>query len=208
VSRIGKAPVPIPDGVKVDVNGSTVKVTGTKGTLEQEFNSQVNIALVENELVVTRPNDKPDVRALHGLTRALINNMVVGVTQGYEKVLEIHGVGWRATMEGKKLNLQLGFSHPVLVEPLEGIEFSVDGNTTIKVSGYDKQRVGQMAAKVRAWRKPEPYKGKGIRYQGEHVRRKVGKQHIKSVSSHVGNVGCARKLPAARRGPVSPCVVR
>jgi len=179
VSRIGKVPVPIPEGVKVDLNGSTLKISGTKGTLEQEFSSDLGIELVDNEVVVTRSSDKPNVRALHGLTRALINNMVVGVHQGYEKILEIHGVGWRANMKGKSLNLQLGFSHPVVVEPLDGIEFSVDGNTTIKVSGYDKQQVGQMAAKVRAWRKPEPYKGKGIRYKGEHVRRKVGKSGAK-----------------------------
>jgi large subunit ribosomal protein L6 len=165
----------IPDGVKIALEGDTLKVTGPKGTLEQSFNPELTIEVTDSELVVSRPNDKPDVRALHGLTRALIQNMVVGVSQGYEKVLEIQGVGWRANMKGKTLNLQLGFSHPVSVEPPDGIEFSVDGTTIIKVNGIDKQAVGQVAAKVRAWRKPEPYKGKGVRYQGEHVRRKVGK---------------------------------
>jgi large subunit ribosomal protein L6 len=167
--------VPIPDGVKVAQEGNILKVTGPKGSLDQAIHPEMTIEILDSEVVVSRPNDKPNVRALHGLTRALINNMVEGVTKGYEKVLEIQGVGWRANMKGKTLNLQLGHSHPVSVEPPEGIEFSVDGTTVIKVNGIDKQAVGQVAAKVRAWRKPEPYKGKGVRYQGEHVRRKVGK---------------------------------
>lgn len=175
MSRVGNKTVPIPDGVKLVQDGDTLKVTGPKGTLEETFRPEITVNISETEVNVSRSSEKPDVRALHGLTRALINNMVVGVTQGYEKVLEIQGVGWRANMKGKTLNLQLGHSHPVTVEPPAGIEFAVDGNTIIKVSGISKQAVGQAAAKVRAWRKPEPYKGKGVRYQGEHVRRKVGK---------------------------------
>lgn len=175
MSRIGKAPVAIPGGVKIEVNGNIVKVTGPKGSLEQDFLSDVGVEVKDNEVVVTRSCDRPNVRALHGLTRALINNMVKGVTEGYEKTLEIHGVGYRAALKGKSLKLQLGHSHPVIVDAPDGIEFSVDGNTTIKVAGIDKQKVGQAAAKIRAWRKPEPYKGKGVRYRGEHVRRKAGK---------------------------------
>ncbi len=179
MSRVGKAPIAIPDGVKVDIGESQVKVTGPKGTLEEHYDPAVTIVIEENQVQVSRPNDRPEMRAKHGLIRALINNMVTGVTQGFEKTLEIQGVGWRASMEGKNLALALGFSHPVKVEAPEGIEYSVDGNTTIKVSGISKQRVGQAAANIRAWRKPEPYKGKGIRYQGEYVRRKVGKAGTK-----------------------------
>lgn len=179
MSRVGKAPVPIPEGVEVNVGAACVKVKGPKGSLQEDYDPAIGVVVEENEVRVSRPNDRPEMRAKHGLTRALINNMVQGVTQGYEKVLEIQGVGWRATMEGKNLTLALGFSHPVKIEPPEGIEFSLDGNTTIKVSGISKQQVGQIAAKVRAWRKPEPYKGKGIRYRGEYVRRKVGKAGTK-----------------------------
>ena len=156
-----------------------VKVKGPKGSLQEDYDPAIGVVVEENEVRVSRPNDRPEMRAKHGLTRALINNMVQGVTKGYEKVLEIQGVGWRATMEGKDLTLALGFSHPVKIEPPDGIEFSLDGNTVIKVSGISKQQVGQIAAKVRAWRKPEPYKGKGIRYRGEYVRRKVGKAGTK-----------------------------
>ena len=179
MSRVGKSPIPIPDGVQIDVGPARIKVKGPKGSLHEDYDPALTVAIEENEVRVSRPNDKPEMRAKHGLTRALINNMVQGVTQGYEKTLEIQGVGWRATMEGKSLTLALGYSHPVKIEPPDGIEFSVDGNTTIKVSGISKQQVGQIAANVRAWRKPEPYKGKGIRYQGEYVRRKVGKAGTK-----------------------------
>ncbi|MDK1020299.1 MAG: 50S ribosomal protein L6 [Candidatus Hydrogenedentes bacterium] len=179
MSRVGKTPIPIPDGVKVDIGAAKVKVDGPKGSLEQAYDPSMSVVIEENEVRVSRSDDKPDTRAKHGLTRALINNMVQGVTQGFEKTLEIQGVGWRASMEGKNLSLALGHSHPVKIEPPYGIEFTVEGNTTIKVSGIDKQQVGQVAANVRAWRKPEPYKGKGIRYRGEYVRRKVGKAGTK-----------------------------
>ena len=179
MSRVGKAPIPVPDGVKVSIEPGKVSVNGPKGSLEQDFDPEIEVVQEDGEIVVRRPNDRPEVRAKHGLVRALINNMVVGVTEGYSKTLEIQGVGYRASMEGAKLSLMLGFSHPVVVAPPEGIEFAVDGQTTIKVSGIDKQLVGQIAANVRAWRKPEPYKGKGIRYQGEYVRRKVGKAGVK-----------------------------
>lgn len=179
MSRIGKAPITIPDGVTVDVGDSIVKVKGPKGSLEERYDPSLTVTIEDNEVHIARSDDRPEARSKHGLTRALINNMVQGVTQGFERVLEIQGVGWRAALKGKNLNLQLGFSHPVSVEPPEGIEFTLDGNTTIKVSGISKQLVGQVAANVRAWRKPEPYKGKGIRYQGEYVRRKVGKAGTK-----------------------------
>lgn len=175
MSRIGKAPVAIPGGVKIEVKGNVVKVTGPKGTLEESFLPEVSVEVNESEVVVTRNSDRPDVRALHGLTRALINNMVVGVTEGYEKILEIHGVGYRASLQGKSLKLQLGHSHPVVMDAPEGIEYTVDGNTTIRVKGINKQQVGQTAAQIRKWRKPEPYKGKGVRYRDEYVRRKAGK---------------------------------
>ena len=175
MSRIGKLPFVIPDGVKIEFANNLLKVTGPKGSLEQSVQPIISVEIGDTEVVMSRPDDKPATRALHGLTRALLNNMVLGVTQGYEKILEIHGVGYRAKMEGKALGLQVGHSHPVKVEAPEGIEFSVEGNTTIKVAGIDKQAVGQAAAVIRKWRKPEPYKGKGIRYLNEHVRRKAGK---------------------------------
>lgn len=179
MSRVGKAPIPIPDGVKVEIGTTKVKVDGPKGSLEQAYDPMISVMIEENEVRISRSDDRPNTRAKHGLTRALINNMVLGVMQGFEKTLEIQGVGWRASMEGKNLSLSLGHSHPVKIEPPKGIDFSVEGNTTIKVSGIDKQQVGQAAANVRAWRKPEPYKGKGIRYRGEYVRRKVGKAGTK-----------------------------
>jgi len=175
MSRVGKQPVSIPDGVKCDLKDGHIKVTGPKGTLEIEVVTEMAVALEDGALKVTRPSDKPEHRAKHGLMRALINNMVVGVTQGFEKSLEIQGVGYRASMQGKSLNLLVGYSHPVSIDPPEGISFEVDGTQNIKVSGIDKQLVGHTAAKIRSVRKPEPYKGKGIRYAGEHVRRKVGK---------------------------------
>lgn len=179
MSRIGKVPVPIPDGVKCESSASHFKVTGPKGALERDFSPEITIAITDKEITVRRPSDKPEHRALHGLTRALIANMVTGVTQGFEKVLVIQGVGYRASLQGKSLNLALGLSHPVTVDPPEGITFSVEGVQTIKVAGIDKELVGQTAAKVRALRKPEPYKGKGIRYANEYVRRKVGKAGVK-----------------------------
>lgn len=175
MSRIGKLPVPIPSGVKCELKGQHLKVTGPKGTLEKTFNPAVNIAIENDELVVTRPDDKPANRALHGLTRALIKNMVTGVSEGFEKRLVIEGVGYRASLQGKALNLALGFSHPVSVEPPEGVTFAVEGTQTVKIAGINKELVGQTAADIRRLRPPEPYKGKGIRYDGERIRRKVGK---------------------------------
>lgn len=171
--------MPIPAGVKCELTGTHLKVTGPKGMLERTLHPAVQVAVAEGALTVTRPDDDPKNRALHGLTRALIQNMVAGVTQGYEKTLQIEGVGYRASMQGKSLQLLLGYSHPVLVEPPEGITFVVEGTQTIKVSGINRELVGQTAANVRAWRKPEPYKGKGVRYSTERVRRKVGKSGVK-----------------------------
>ena len=175
MSRIGKLPVQVPDGVKAELNGLRLKVTGPKGTLERTFHPDVNIALEDGHLTVTRPSNDPAHRALHGLTRALIQNMIIGVTTGYSKTLQIVGVGYRAAMQGKTLQLSVGYSHPVLVEPPAGITFTVEGTQTIKVEGIDKALVGQVAANVRRWREPEPYKGKGIKYENEHIRRKEGK---------------------------------
>jgi len=161
--------------VKAELTGSHLKLTGPKGTLERDFRPEVNIALENNELVVTRPNEMQQTRAYHGLTRALIATMVEGVSKGYETVLQIEGVGYRAAMKGKNLALSVGHSHPVELEPPVGISFAMDGQQTIKIAGIDKQLVGQTAANVRRMRPPEPYKGKGIRKQGEVVRRKEGK---------------------------------
>lgn len=179
MSRVGKAPVPLPDKVKTEFTNDVLKITGPKGTLEQQIDKDMTLEITDTEITVRRPTDEPEHRALHGLTRALINNMVVGVTDGFVRTLEIQGVGYRASMQGKNLNLSVGHSHPVMVEPPEGVEFAVEGANIIKVSGSDKQKVGQTAANIRAWRKPEPYKGKGIRYEGEYVRRKVGKAGAK-----------------------------
>mgnify|MGYP003572266076 CR=1 FL=1 len=179
MSRVGKQPIPIPSGVTCDLKGTHLKVKGPKGELERDLEPSIAVAIEDGAVVVTRSSDAPKERALHGLTRALVNNMVVGVTAGFEKSLTIVGVGYRASMQGKALNLVLGFSHPVMVEPPKGIAFAVEGTQTIKVSGIDKGLVGQTAADVRALRKPEPYKGKGVRYTDEHVRRKVGKAGIK-----------------------------
>ena len=175
MSRIGKLPVVLPSGVKCERTGQRLKITGPKGALEREFRPEVTIAVEDNQVVVTRSNEKGFHRALHGLTRALIQNMVDGVSKGYERTLKIEGVGYRASIQGKSLNLALGYSHPILVEPPEGIAFAAPDATTIKVAGIDKELVGQTAADIRAWREPEPYKGKGIRYENEYVRRKVGK---------------------------------
>ena len=179
MSRIGKLPVPVPAGVKCALKGSCIEVTGPKGKLDQQLPAIMEINIGDSEIVVVRPSDSKEHRALHGLTRALIQNMIIGVTNGYEKTLLVEGVGYRASIQGKNLNLMLGFSHPVSVEPPEGITFAIDGQQTIKVSGIDKQAVGQAAAQIRAIRKPEPYKGKGVRYSDEYVRRKVGKSGVK-----------------------------
>lgn len=179
MSRIGKLPVPIPSGVKCDLKGNHLKVTGPKGTLEDRFSPAMTIAIENDEVVVTRPDDKPVNRALHGLTRALIKNMVTGVSDGFQKRLVIEGVGYRASLQGKALNLSLGYSHPVSVDPPEGIAFTVEGTQTVTVSGISRELVGQTAADIRRLRPPEPYKGKGIRYDGERIRRKVGKAGAK-----------------------------
>ncbi len=175
MSRIGKQPVTIPAGVEVKIEGHVVTVKGPKGELTREFNPMMTIAQEGAEVIVTRPDDTREARSLHGLTRTLINNMVIGVSEGYSKKLELVGVGYRAALKGKNLELQLGFSHPVLIEAPQNIEFEVPSQTEILVKGISKEQVGQVAADVRKWRPPEPYKGKGIRYSGERVRRKLGK---------------------------------
>ena len=175
MSRIGKMPITIPKGVKVEVNNNKIKVSGEKGTLERIFHSDIPIKIEENKIYVSRISESKFHRALHGLTRSLINNMVKGVSLGFEKVLEIQGVGYRATLESGKMVIQIGYSHPIKVEPPEGIEFEVEKQKIIKIRGIDKQLVGETAAKIRILRKPEPYKGKGIRYIDEVVRRKIGK---------------------------------
>ena len=176
MSRIGRMPVEVPQGVDVKVKGSHVRVKGPKGELEHTFPAAMKIKLDEGQITVTRPSDESTHRALHGMTRALINNMVTGVSQGFEKVLEVNGVGYRAELNGKNLVLNVGYSHPVEIEPLEGIIFDVDTRARqIKVQGYDKAVVGQVAADIRKVRPPEPYKGMGIKYLDERIRRKAGK---------------------------------
>ena len=176
MSRIGRQPITLPDQVQVTIAGSAVTVTGPKGTLSQSFHPDMTIRQEDGQLIVERPTDQRHHRALHGLTRALLNNMVIGVSQGFRRVLEIQGVGYTAQMEGQTLVMRLGFSHDVRVEPPPQVTFAVeDRGRFIVVEGIDKQVVGQVAAEIRAWRPPEPYKGKGIRYQDEHVRRKAGK---------------------------------
>jgi len=179
MSRIGKMPITIPKGVKVEVNNNKIKVSGEKGTLERIFHSDIPIKIKEDKIYVSRTSESKFHRALHGLTRSLINNMVKGVSLGFEKVLEIQGVGYRATLESGKMVIQIGYSHPIKVEPPEGIEFEVEKQKIIKIRGIDKQLVGETAAKIRILRKPEPYKGKGIRYIDEVVRRKIGKTGAK-----------------------------
>lgn len=175
MSRIGKKPVTIPAGVEVKLDGNTVTVKGPKGTLSYTVNPNMEIKVEGAELTVARPNDNKQNRALHGLTRALIANMVTGVSEGFKKELEINGVGYRAAMQGKELALTVGYSHPVTMAVPEGLTVEVPANNKIVISGADKQQVGQFAAQVRAKRPPEPYKGKGIKYAGEHIRRKEGK---------------------------------
>lgn len=175
MSRVGRMPVVVPAGVEVKISDdNTVTVKGGKGTLERTFAPQMGIKQEGNEIIVTRPDDKKENKALHGLTRALIHNMVVGVSEGYNKVLEVNGVGYRAQKQGNKLVLSLGYSHPVEMEDPEGLESKVEGNK-ITVSGISKEKVGQFAAEIRGKRPPEPYKGKGIKYADEVIRRKVGK---------------------------------
>ena len=175
MSRIGKKPIAVPAGVEVKIDGHTVTVKGPKGTLSRTLNEEMDIKMENNEIIVSRPNDDIKNRSLYGLNRTLINKMVVGVTKGYEKKLEIQAVGYNAQMQGKNLKLALGFSHPVIITPPEGITITTPSSVVILVSGADKEMVGQVAAEIRAWREPEPYKGKGIRYSGEYVRRKAGK---------------------------------
>ena len=175
MSRIGRMSIAIPAGVTVDIaENNQVTVKGPKGTLSRVLPAEMDVKLEGEEIHVTRPNDLKKMKSLHGLTRTLINNMVIGVTEGYTKVLEVNGVGYRAAKQGKKLVLNLGYSHPVEIEDPEGLESKVDGNT-ITVSGIDKEKVGQYAAEIREKRAPEPYKGKGIKYADEVIRRKVGK---------------------------------
>jgi large subunit ribosomal protein L6 len=176
MSRIGKSPIEIPTGVSVSVLTDRVMVNGPLGELSQRIPRRMKVEQSDGELIVSRPTERGDDRALHGLTRSLIANMVEGVTKGFEKRLEVQGVGYRAALRGQALELSVGFSHPVVVEPPAGITFEVPTPTEILVKGIDKQQVGQTAAEVRAVRPPEPYKGKGIRYEGEYVRRKVGKR--------------------------------
>jgi large subunit ribosomal protein L6 len=176
MSRIGKRPIEVPAGVTVQVEPGRVAVTGPLGSLQQQVPQRMQIAQEDGSVVVTRPTERGEDRALHGLTRTLIANMVEGVTKGFEKRLEIQGVGYRAALKGNDLELQVGYSHPVTVKPRTGITFEVPAPTQIVVKGTDKQQVGQTAAEIRKVRPPEPYKGKGIRYEGEYVRRKVGKR--------------------------------
>jgi large subunit ribosomal protein L6 len=175
MSRVGKRIIDIPNGVTVDIDGSTVTVKGPKGELVNTFNEDMTYNLEENTLEVVRPSDSKEHRTVHGTTRALINNMIVGVSEGFSKDLELVGVGYRAQMQGKKLVLNVGLSHPVEFEPSEELTISVEGNTKVKVEGINKEYVGALASKIRSVRPPEPYKGKGIRYQGEAVRQKEGK---------------------------------
>ena len=175
MSRIGRMPIPLPSGVEVTQQGATLSVKGPLGTLERKIHPEMLVEQADGELRVVRPSDEPRHRALHGLTRTLVNNMVVGVTTGFTKGLEISGVGYRAQLQGTKLVLALGYSHPVEVDPPDGISFQVETPTRLAVVGADKELVGQTAAFIRSRRKPEPYKGKGIRYAGEQILRKAGK---------------------------------
>ena len=176
MSRVGRKVITIPSGVELKQEGNKITVKGPKGQLEREFSPEITVKVENGEINVTRPNDLPDIRALHGTTRAVLNNMIVGVNQGFEKKLELVGVGYRVQAAGKGLTLSLGFSHPVEIEPVEGITFKVEGNTKISVEGINKELVGQIAANIRAKRPPEPYKGKGVKYADETIRRKEGKK--------------------------------
>ncbi len=175
MSRIGRMPVTVPSTVEVTIDGRHLTVTGPKGTLSRDLHPDITVSREDGQLVVTRPTEQKTHKQLHGLTRTLVNNMVVGVTDGYRKGLEITGVGYRASKNGEKLQLNLGYSHPIEIDPPQGISFEVENPTRLAVIGIDKELVGQVAARVRATRKPEPYKGKGVRYAGEVIRRKAGK---------------------------------
>jgi len=179
MSRIGKRPIPVPAGVEVQIEGNRVRVKGPKGQLEKNLHPDMIIKYEEGRLLVERPSDNKLHRSLHGLTRTLLNNMVAGVTNGFQKNLELVGVGYRASKQGKKLVLAVGYSHPVEIEPDEGLEIEVPAPNKIIVKGVDKEKVGALAAVIRAVREPEPYKGKGIRYEGEYIRRKAGKAGAK-----------------------------
>ena len=176
MSRVGRKVINIPSGVELKQDNNKITVKGPKGQLEREFSPEITVKVENGDINITRPNDLPDIRALHGTTRAVLNNMIVGVSQGFEKKLELVGVGYRVQAAGKGLTLSLGFSHPVEIEPVEGITFKVDGNTKISVEGINKELVGQIAANIRAKRPPEPYKGKGVKYADEQIRRKEGKK--------------------------------
>ena len=176
MSRVGKKPIAVPSGVEFSVKDNVVTVKGPKGTLTKEFNNNITIKLEDGHITVERPNDEPFIRAIHGTTRALINNMVKGVHEGYRKTLTLVGVGYRAAAKGKGLEISLGYSHPVIVDEIPGITFIVEKNTTIHIDGIEKELVGQVAANIRAKRPPEPYKGKGVKYADEHIRRKEGKK--------------------------------
>ena len=176
MSRVGKKPIAVPSGVDFSVKDNVVTVKGPKGTLTKEFNNNITIKLEDGHITVERPNDEPFIRAIHGTTRALINNMVKGVHEGYRKTLTLVGVGYRAAAKGKGLEISLGYSHPVIVDEIPGITFTVEKNTTIHIDGIEKELVGQVAANIRAKRPPEPYKGKGVKYADEHIRRKEGKK--------------------------------
>ncbi len=175
MSRVGRQPIDVPSAVKVNIDGARVTVTGPKGELSREFHPDIGIRLDDGQLLVSRPSDRPEHRSLHGLTRSLLANMVAGVSEGFTKVLELHGVGYRAQMQGEKLVLQVGYSRPVEITPLPGITLAVEGTSRVVVKGISRELVGQVAADIRAVRPPDPYKGKGIRYQGERVRHKAGK---------------------------------
>jgi large subunit ribosomal protein L6 len=175
MSRIGRLPIEIPSGVDITIDGQHVAVKGPKGELAVTVKEPIEARKVENQVIVTRPDDERSSRSLHGLSRTLINNLIIGVTQGYQKELEIVGTGYRIASQGQGVEFQLGYSHPITVQPPAGITFTVEGNTKLVVSGIDKQAVGEVAANIRKLRKPEPYKGKGVRYAGENVRRKAGK---------------------------------
>jgi large subunit ribosomal protein L6 len=178
MSRVGKRPVDVPSGVKVNINGQAVEVTGPKGTLKRNFHPEISLQVSDGKVLVERKHENKFNRSLHGLTRMLIANMITGVTQGYEKRLVVQGVGYRVQLQGKKLTMQLGFSHPAVYEGPQGAELKLDKQNTIVVSGIDKELVGEVAAQIRRIKPPEPYKGRGIRYEAEHVRRKVGKKAV------------------------------
>jgi len=175
MSRIGRMPIQVPKGVEVNIEGNDVQVKGPKGELARTLHPDMQISMDDDSLLVERPSDGKDHRSLHGLTRSLINNMVVGVSEGFKKTLELVGVGYRAQLEGKNVVLQVGYSHPVKIEPMPGVTLAVEGNNRIIVTGINKEDVGQQAANIRKARKPNPYTGKGIKYEGEKIRRKAGK---------------------------------